>query len=296
MLSEEKFSFFCRAVTDFGIQHVILYQNGKEIFRHDWIPEEPQLQYSISKSFTGTAMGFALEEGLVGWDDPVLRYFSEELPVSVSENMQALRIHHLLTMQMGYPMAYLMGDQRRTMKETDWVRFLLSRPMTSMPGREFKYSNAGPYLAGVLLERLTGESLTDYLMPRLFEPLGIQRPFWETDPMGRTFGAGGLHLKTSEVARFGQLYLQQGQWEGKQVIPKDWVKKVWRTIIPTVEEMQDYSLLFWRSRHDSISAVGRFGQYCTIVPEKNLVIAINSDDPQDSNLLEYVWTYLYPYL
>ncbi len=297
MLSDSKFEFFCRAVADFGVQHVILRQDGKEIFRKDWIPEERQLQYSVSKSITGAAMGFALEEGRLRLEDPVFAFFPDESPKELTENQKALTVRNLLTMQMGFPVSYLMGDQRKTMKETDWVSFILSRPMPDRPGLYFKYSNAGPYLAGVLIERLTGQSLSSYLMPRLFEPLGITpEPVWDKDPMGNTFGAGGLYLTTTEISRFGELILQNGCWEGEQILPKHWMKMLYDTHISTEEGQQDYSLLFWRGRNDSLSAVGRFGQYCTVVPEKNLVIAINSYDPSEENLLTYVWTYLYPYL
>ncbi|MCD8330614.1 MAG: beta-lactamase family protein, partial [Lachnospiraceae bacterium] len=203
-----------------------------------------------------------------------------------------LRVRHLLTMQTGHPTPWLMGVQRKTMKERDWVRFALSRPVPERPGTVFCYSNLGPYLMGVILERLTGMSLTDYLMPRLFEQLGIPHPAWDKDPLGQTFGAGGLYLTTTELARFGQTYLQRGLWEGRQVIPASWIRLVERTEV-TSEDGESYSLLFWRGRHDSLCAVGRYGQYCVIVPEKNLVVAMNSMDEEDSHLLEYVWSYLY---
>ncbi|MCD8010572.1 MAG: beta-lactamase family protein [Lachnospiraceae bacterium] len=292
MLTQGRFDLFCRAVTDFGVEHVVLLQDGREIFRRDWKPEERQLQYSVSKSFTGTAVGFALEEGRLTLDDPVISFFPDELPAVIPDNLKLLRVRHLLTMQTGHPTPWLMGFQRKTMKERDWVRFALNRPVPERPGTVFCYSNLGPYLMGVILERLTGMSLTDYLMPRLFEPLGIPHPAWDKDPLGQTFGAGGLYLTTTELARFGQLYLQRGLWEGRQVIPASWIRLVERTEV-TSEDGESYSLLFWRGRHDSLCAVGRYGQYCVIVPEKNLVVAMNSMDEEDSHLLEYVWSYLY---
>ena len=295
MLTKDRFDFFCRAVGDFGVEHVILRQGGEELFRHDWIPEERQNQYSVSKSFTGIAVGFACEEGLISLDDRVIDYFPEERPKNLTPEWEAMKIRHLCTMQMGFTRPYLMGFQRQKMTETDWVRFLFERPLPDMPGRYFVYSNAGPYLAGILIQRLTGGSLTDYLMPRLFEPLGIGRPEWEKDRQGNTFGAGGLQLTTSEVARFGQMILDGGKVQGKQVVPLPWMKKVYDTTV-TAGDSQEYGMLFWRGRYGSISATGRYGQYCTIVPEKQLVIAINSMDAGDDNLLEYVWTYLYPHL
>ena len=188
------------------------------------------------------------------------------------------------------------ADHVIVLKETDWTSYVLSVPFSDHPGRVFMYSNTGPYLISRIIEEKTGGSLTDYLMPRLFEPLDIPRPEWEEDPEGHIFGAGGMVLSSSEVMRFGQLYLQQGVWNGKQILPEGWVRKVERTAIPTNRGDGEYSLLFWKSRNDTYSAVGKFGQYCTICPEKDAVIVINALDKDDPNLLEYVWTYLYPYI
>lgn len=296
MLTQSRFDFFCRAVTDFGVKHVVLVQNKKEIFAHHWEPDEPVLQYSVAKSFTACAVGYACAEGILDLEDPVVSFFPEEVPGQVNERLRSLKVKHLITMQTGQRKPYLMGYQRKTMQEKDWVRFVLRQPQESEPGKEFCYSNVGPYLAGLIVQRRSGQSLEDYLTPRLFEPLGIAKPEWDKDPLGNTFGAGGLYLRTADLAQFGRLFLEQGKRDGIQVLPEGWTRKVDRTTILTTEEQQNYSLGFWRSRHDSISAVGRHGQYCTIVPEKNLIIAMNGFNEQDENLLEYVWTYLYPNL
>jgi CubicO group peptidase (beta-lactamase class C family) len=296
MLTQDRFDFFCRAISQFGVDHVIVRQGGKELARHDFVPEIRQNQFSLSKSITGTAVGFALEEGLLHLDDFVTDLLADYLPLQVGPNLKRLTLRHLLTMTLGQKKPYLMGDQRRTMKENDYIRFALSRPFEEEPGNSFLYSNAGPYLAGVILEQKSGMRLPEYLLPRLFEPLGIPLPEWECDPLGNTFGAGGIWLTSTEVSHFGQLYLDDGIWNGKQVLPKSWIRLVDRTVIPVPDGIRDYGMLFWRGRYDSISAVGRFGQYCTIVKEKNAVIVLNGYDTGENNLLEYVWTYLYPYL
>jgi len=295
-MNPDKFNLFCNAIADFHVDHVIILKNGAEIARRDWVPEERQNQYSLSKSFTGTAVAFALDEGVVHMEDKITDLLPDKQPDTVSPELAALRFKHLITMTVGQQKPQLMGDARRALTEKDWVKYVLAQPFDREPGTTFQYSNTGPYLAGIILEKLTGMSLVDYLMPRLFDPLEIPRPEWEVDPDGHIFGAGGMWLSSTEVSRFGQLYLQNGIWEGKQVLPKGWVQKVEQTVIPVGKGKRDYSLLFWRSRHDSYSAVGKFGQYCTILKEKNAVIVINSDDRDDNNFLEYVWTYLYPTL
>lgn len=296
MTLNERFDFFCRAIADFGVRHVVIRQYNKEVFRHHFEPAGLCEQFSIAKSVTGTAVGFAISEGLFSLEDPVLPYFEDKIKGTMSENWQKLIVKHLLTMQMGFDKPYLMAFQRKEMKETDWEEFVLTKEMTDRPGRYFKYSNAGPYLAGILVERTSGEPLIDYLTPRLFEPLGIERPEWGRDPLGHAFGASDMEITTSEMSRFGQLYLDRGVWNGEQILPKEWVKKVWDTVIATAEGHDDYSLLFWRGKNDTISAIGRNGQYCTLIPDRNAVVAINGFDPTDESLLEYIWTYLYPHL
>ena len=295
-MNEHQFELFCRALSEHAADHVIVYQHGKLLARHDWVPEARQNQYSLSKSFTGTAAGFALAEGLFEMDTRISELLPDYMPENPCEELKELSVRHLLTMTAGQQRPLLMGDSRKTLKETDWTSYVLSVPFSDHPGRVFMYSNTGPYLISRIIEEKTGGSLTDYLMPRLFEPLDIPRPEWEEDPEGHIFGAGGMVLSSSEVMRFGQLYLQQGVWNGKQILPDGWVRKVERTAIPTGRGGGEYSLLFWKSRNDTYSAVGKFGQYCTICPEKDAVIVINALDKDDPNLLEYVWTYLYPYI
>ncbi|MEF2638848.1 serine hydrolase [Hominifimenecus microfluidus] len=295
-MNEHQFELFCRALSEHAADHVIVYQHGKLLARHDWVPEARQNQYSLSKSFTGTAAGFALAEGLFEMDTRISELLPDYMPENPCEELKELSVRHLLTMTAGQQRPLLMGDSRKTLKETDWTSYVLSVPFSDHPGRVFMYSNTGPYLISRIIEEKTGGSLTDYLMPRLFEPLDIPRPEWEEDPEGHIFGAGGMVLSSSEVMRFGQLYLQQGVWNGKQILPEGWVRKVERTAIPTNRGDGEYSLLFWKSRNDTYSAVGKFGQYCTICPEKDAVIVINALDKDDPNLLEYVWTYLYPYI
>ena len=295
-MNEHQFELFCRALSEHAADHVIVYQHGKLLARHDWVPEARQNQYSLSKSFTGTAAGFALAEGLFEMDTRISELLPDYMPENPCEELKELSVRHLLTMTAGQQRPLLMGDSRKTLKETDWTSYVLSVPFSDHPGRVFMYSNTGPYLISRIIEEKTGGSLTDYLMPRLFEPLDSPRPEWEEDPEGHIFGAGGMVLSSSEVMRFGQLYLQQGVWNGKQILPEGWVRKVERTAIPTNRGDGEYSLLFWKSRNDTYSAVGKFGQYCTICPEKDAVIVINALDKDDPNLLEYVWTYLYPYI
>ena len=159
------------------------------------------------------------------------------------------------------------------------------------PGTHFVYNNVGPYLAGVLVQRRAGCDLVSYLMPRLFRPLGIRRPMWESDPMGHTFGAGGLFLTLSELHRFGLFCLQKGYWEGKQLLPASWIEESSRR-----QSDNPYGYLFWIGDHDSYRIDGKYGQWSMVFEDKNAVITIVAECRNDEALKNLVFSELYPQL
>ena len=273
------------AQENLAVRGLRVYRDGALIASYQPQPEERQNQYSCTKSFTSTACAFAIQEGLFTLDDYVLDHFRQDAPETVSENLKQMQLRHLITMSMGFESPMLMGAQRPKMTEKDWVKYVLRAPVIHKPGTVFQYNNAGPYLLGILIQRKTGMSLVDYLMPRLFEPLGIPRPQDEKDPLGNTFGAGGLQLNVSELAKLGLLYLQKGQWQGRQLIPASWVEEASRSFIISDqgdgEIGTDYGYLFWIMPEGMFRADGKYGQYCIVVPKKNAVIAINSMQIED---------------
>lgn len=273
------------AQENLAVRGLRVYRDGTLIASYQPQPEERQNQYSCTKSFTSTACAFAIQEGLFTLDDYVLDHFRQDAPEAVSENLKQMRLRHLITMSMGFESPMLMGAQRPKMAEKDWVKYVLRAPVIHKPGTVFQYTNAGPYLLGILIQRKTGMSLVDYLMPRLFEPLGIPRPQDEKDPLGNTFGAASLQLNVSELAKLGLLYLQKGQWQGRQLIPASWVEEASRSFIVSDhgdgEIGTDYGYLFWIMPDGMFRADGKYGQYCIVVPKKNAVIAINSMQLKD---------------
>lgn len=273
------------AQENLAVRGLRVYQNGVLTASYQPEPEQRQNQYSGTKSFTSTACAFAIEEGLFTLDDFVLDHFREDAPENPSENLKKMRLRHLITMSMGFESPMLMGAQRSKMTEKDWVKYVLRAPVVHEPGSVFQYNNAGPYLLGILIQRRSKMSLVDYLMPRLFEPLGIPRPVDEKDPLGNTFGAGGLQLNVSELAKLGLLYLQKGAWQGRQLIPAAWVEEASRSFILSdqgdSEIGTDYGYLFWIMPDGMFRADGKYGQYCIVVPKKNAVVAINSMQIED---------------
>lgn len=288
---------FIKSVENVTMCGIIVIKDGEKIAEYDWEPKMRMNQYSASKSFTSAAVGMAITEGLLNLDDKVIDYFPESIPEKVSPELESLTVKHLLTMSVGHDEAYLMGTQRPLMKEKDWVKFSLGIPFKYKPGTKFLYSNVGPYLAGMIVQRKAGCNLVDYLMPRLFEPLETLRPTWECDPMGNTFGAGGLFLTVNDLAKFSQLYLQKGIWNGKQIIPKEWVEATAKPQISTDRDdvySNAYSYLFWHGPNKSYRADGKYGQFGIILPEKNTVIAINAYNRDQGNILDLLWKNLYP--
>lgn len=252
-----------------------VWQNGTLLLKKDWEGDIRRNLYSASKSFTSMAVGIAREEGLLSLDEKLCEVFPREIPPDPGENLKMATVRDLLTMGLGQDQPYLMGEQRVRMEETDWVRYCLSRPFVKKPGEEFLYSNTGPYLAGILVQRRSGCTLTEYLLPRLFAPLGIRPTVWEIDPRGYTFGAGGLFLSAEEMLRVGCLLLQEGNWKGRQLIPGAYLKEA--SGVQMENGKEGYGYLFWRGSGNSWRADGKYGQMIIVIPEKQAVIVTTAE-------------------
>ena len=184
-------------------------------------PENPHMLFSLSKSFTSTAVGLAAAEGRLSVDDRVVSFFPEDVPAEVSENLAAMRVHDLLSMATGHA-----EDTTRYLHERqdgNWAKAFLARPVEHTPGTHFVYNSGATYMLSAIVQKLTGQKIVDYLQPRLFAPLGIEHPTWENCPRGINVGGWGLNIKTEDIARFGQMYLQKGAWQGQQLVSAAWV-------------------------------------------------------------------------
>lgn len=288
------FGRFEQHVEGLGVLGVVISQNGEEIGRHLWDEECRRNVYSASKSYTSCAVGIAIKEGLLSLDERLTDCFAADLPAEVSENLAKATVRDLLTMHLGQEHGNLMGGQRPLYAEDDWVRMSLAIPFTDAPGSRFVYNNVGPYLAGVLVQRRAGCNLVDYLMPRLFQPMGIKRPTWETDPMGNTFGAGGLMLTMSELHRLGLLYLQDGEWNGRQIITKEWVRESTCRQVDNDKDDYGYGYLFWGGPEGSFRADGKYSQLVIICRERNAVITVVAECRHPRRLMNAIFGDLYP--
>ncbi len=279
----EKFTSRAEQMRVLGI---IVEQNEKVLARYTSEPPCRRNVYSASKSFTSTAVGIAQKEGLLSIDEPLTDAFKDDLPDEISPYLQKATVRDLLTMSLGQAKPFLMGENRPYYEEKDWVKLALKQEFDSFPGEKFLYNNSGPYLAGILVQRRSGTDLVHYLMPRLFEPMGISLPTWEVDPLGRTFGAGGLFLTLDELHKFSKLYLNGGVYGGKRLVPEDWVREASRKQVDNGS--YGYGYLFWRGADNSFRADGKYGQFCIIYPDKNACITVVSESRNAVEILKAI--------
>ena len=174
-----------------------------------------------------------------------------------------------------------------------------AQPVPHKPGTHFKYNTPATYLQSAIVQKVTGQTVLDFLKPRLFEPLGIDSPKWDTSPEGISLGGYGLYLRTEDIAKFGQLYLQKGQWQGKQLVPAEWIeqatsKQVSNGSDPNRDWDQGYGFQFWRCRHDAFRGDGKDGQFCLVLPKLDAVIAITANTGDMQAELNVVWDKLLP--
>jgi CubicO group peptidase (beta-lactamase class C family) len=283
------------------IHSFMLLRHGSVVAEGWWSPygrDYPHTLFSLSKSFTSTAVGLALSEGRFSIDDPVVSFFPEETPAEVSDLLATMRVRHLLTMSTGQAVDTWSSMVDRL--DGNWIKGFFGVPVLHAPGNHFVYNTGATYILSAIVQKTTGMTVRDYLEARLFEPLGIEKTTWQESPQGITAGGIGLSAKTEDVARFGQLYLQKGMWQGNQILPEAWVEEATSAQIANrgieIDWTQGYGYQFWRSRHNAYRGDGVFGQWCIVMPEQDAVLAITSgldifDSQQPLNL---VWELLLP--
>lgn len=295
------------------LHSLMILRNGKVVTEHwfgDNAANKPHVLHSVSKTFTATAIGFAVDEGLIKVSDKVISFFPDKLPAVVSDNLKAMEIRHLLTMTAGHD-----TDPTRSIRSEaglDWVEAFLAFPVDHQPGTEYVYNSLATFMLSAILQKVTGERVLDYLQPRLFRPLGIVGAVWDENPQGISVGGWGLHVKTEDMAKLGQFYLQRGQWNGRQLLPTAWFDEATAAQVPSLpagtkrenlkvkqkdsDWLQGYGYQLWRSRHNSYRADGAFGQFILILPEKNAVIVATANIQDMQSEINLMWKHLLPAL
>lgn len=287
-----------------GLHSLVVRRHGQTVARMSWAPyqpDEPHMLFSLSKSFASTAIGFAVQEGLLSLEDKLVDFYPEYLPTEPCGYMQEMTIKHLLTMNTGHDVEPPMFDPNKPDMSLE-ERFVQSY-IPHKPGTHFLYNTAATYMLSAILTRKTGETLTEFLQPRLFQPLGFRDDiFWES-VNGIDYGGFGLNLTVDEIARFGQFLLNEGAWNGEQLIDSQWIKDAstaWSDNSPSGGDSdwgQGYGYQFWRCKPEGVyRGDGAFGQLCIVHPEKDLVIAATAGVSDIGQELQVFWDHLLPYL
>jgi CubicO group peptidase (beta-lactamase class C family) len=278
----------------------MVVRHGQVIAEGWWKPEaadKPHILMSLSKSFNSTAVGLAIEDGKLSLDDPVLKFFAADAPADVSDNLKAMTVRDLLTMTCGH------DTEPESVGGSPSVKQFLAHPVPYKPGTHFQYNTMGSYTLSAIVTKTTGQTTLEFLKPRLFEPLGIENPEWAASAEGNSLGGYGLKLCTEDIAKFAQLYLQRGKWNGKQLIPQKWIEQATSKQVPNDQEshskmgidwQQGYGFQFWRCTHNAFRGDGAGGQLCVVIPDKDVVIAITADTGEFQNEMNAIWDKLYP--
>lgn len=293
--------------------HSIMILKDGQVVKEAWMsegdPHKPHILNSVSKTFTASAVGFAVAEGLLNVTDKVISFFPDKLPSEVSENLKKLEIRHLLTMTSGHDVE----PNRKNMAEgQDWVEYFLAAPFVHEPGTFYLYNSMATYVLSAIVQKVTGEKVIDYLYPRLFRPLGIVGATWQESPQGINTGGWGLYLKTEDLAKMGQLFLQKGEWNGRQLLPAEWIEAASSAQVESLpagvrrenlkvkpkdsDWLQGYGYQMWRCRHNAYRADGAAGQYIIVMPDQNAVIAMTANVGDMQAEINLVWKYLLPAL
>ena len=295
------------------IHSMMVLQNGK-VIGEKWQSRgdaaTPHILNSASKTLTSTAAGFAVAEGKLKLDDKVINFFPDKLPQNVSDNLKSMTVRDLLTMTSGQAKANTTA-QRQT--KQDWIAAFLAEPVPYKPGTYYAYNGLGTFMVSAIVQKVVGENIFDYLTTRLFRPLGITGISWDESPDGINCGGWGAYLKTEDMAKIGQFYLQKGKWNNKQLLPEWWIEEASKAQVPSRpggmtdaefkkkdpennDWMQGYGYQIWRGRHNSYRADGANGQYILVLPDQNAVVAVTADLKNMAEELNLIWDVILPTL
>ncbi|GAA1488705.1 serine hydrolase domain-containing protein [Brachybacterium sacelli] len=283
-----------------GVRAIHVHRRGREDVSHRVVEDTAENIYSCSKTVTALAVGIAGAEGLLDVEDRLV----DHLPAPAGgygRGIDHVRLRHLLTMTSGSPVLGFLEEQR---DHEDLAALILGTELIAAPGQRWEYSNGSIYLLSRVITERTGQSMRDWLMPRLFEPLGILNPQWHTTRDGHSWGATALHLKSWQLARIGRLLLQRGEHEGTQLIPAAWIDamhgaEAWVATGDAEPESLHYGYGVWQcSPEGAWRADGAYGQLIIVLPQQDTVVTITShlEGRGGAEILRAVWEELLPLL
>jgi hypothetical protein len=228
--------------------------------------------HSATKSFLSAAVGLAIAEEYFKLDDKVTTFFPEHVPTSLNLNLAAMTVEDLLTQTSGHATGASGGTWRGI--RTSWIAEFFKIPVVYQPGSYFKYSSATSFLLSAIIQKTTGKSTHDFLMPRLFQPLGITDLVWDIGPEGINPGGNGISCRSSDLLKLAVLHLHGGVWNGRQILPRDWVQRA-----TTSQRGNQYGYQWWIGEGPWYYAYGLFGQFAFVFPDYDAVVVTTSSVP-----------------
>ena len=304
----EEMGVSSRAILDFldYTEKNGLEMHGFMILRHDclisqgwWAPyrkDRNHMLFSLSKTFTSIAVGFAVQEGLLSVEDRVISFFPELLTGAPCEYMSQMTVEHLLTMSTGHTTEPVAFDKPEI---KDWAGHFLTSYVDQKPGSVFLYNTMATHMLSAIVQKVSGKTVTEFLTPRFFEPLGIENIWWEQSPTGVDAGGFGLNAKTEDIAKLGLFLLHKGAYKGKQLLDSAWIEKASSPVVAnngdTPDWRQGYGYQMWQCVPEHVyRGDGAFGQFCIVMPDQDAVVAINSGTMNMQKILDGVWSILLP--
>lgn len=233
--------------------------------------------YSLSKSFCSTAIGFLVDEGKLSPEDRIIDLFPDKLPPVVSDNLAAMSLKHVLSMNTGHGGCVMY----HMVRSDDAAKAFLAQEVPYVPGTHFAYNTGATCLLSCLVERISGMHLLDFLTWKLFLPLGITDMRWNRVPDGNNEGGCGIHVSSDDIAKLGLLYLHEGMWNGKRLLSADWVKAATAPVSDnscngSPDWCAGYGFQFWVNAREGFRGDGACGQLCVVLPERDMVIAVQT--------------------
>ena len=281
------------ASKDTEMHHFMALRHGKVICECNFAPYPKgmwHITHSMCKSITGMAIGMLIEEGKLKLDENIYDIFSDQMNALSKIFRPVITVENLLTMTSG-----ITFNESGIVSGNDWLGSFLNASVNGKPGTEFQYNSLNTYVLSAIVTKRTGETLTEYLTPRLFGPLGITKYYWETCPKGITKGGWGLFLCAEDMAKLGQLYLQRGKWNGQQLVSEYWIEISTARHLKTQNDTYGYGYQLWmEQRPGSFEYNGMLGQNVIIYPDMDMVLVTNAGNKemfQDCIMLNIIRKY-----
>lgn len=281
---------------NWNIHSFMVIRHGKvacECYRSPFTAETPHAMYSVSKTFTGTAVGIAITEGILSLEDRVRDFFPEICNKIKDRRLDKMTVRHLLTMTSGKNVSPLSDKSKG-----DWLKAFFSAPWYNEPGVEFRYISDNMYVLCAIIHKISGMNVRDYLKHRLFEPLGISYPNWETDENGIEAGGWGLFATTEDIAKLMMLYQNKGEFNGHRILSEQYAVEAVRNLADSapVNSIPDYKAGYgyciWRNAGaNGYRADGMFAQFGIVFDDFDGIVCITAGVPSEDSVRDLVWKY-----